>query len=135
MNIADVAKWQKLLLWIILAQIILIIVAVGLAATGSLGAQPAAPGAGSQAASAGATAAVLAIQVVSVGLSIASVVVIILLTGALGWGVAARVISALLMFCPIISLITLLVINAKATGALKAAGYKVGLMGAQGPPD
>ncbi|MFI4882189.1 MAG: hypothetical protein ACIAQU_06350 [Phycisphaerales bacterium JB064] len=129
MNIPDVAKYQKLLIWLILAQIILILAAVGIGvSSGMAGQQPGAtPGAAQ-------TGGVLIIQLVSFAVSIASIVVIVLLTGALGWSVVGRVVAALLMFCPIISLITLLVINSKATNALKAAGYKVGLMGARGGP-
>lgn len=52
-------------------------------------------------------------------------------TNALGWGTAATVVCCILMFVPCISLITLLVINQAAVKALKAAGYKVGLMGAK----
>lgn len=34
------------------------------------------------------------------------------------------------LIIPLIGLITLLILNSKATAALRAAGYKVGLLGA-----
>ncbi|GGY13736.1 hypothetical protein GCM10008098_00430 [Rhodanobacter panaciterrae] len=48
----------------------------------------------------------------------------------LGYSMVVRVILMVLMFVPLVSLIVLLVLNAKATGKLRAAGYTVGLLGA-----
>jgi hypothetical protein len=48
----------------------------------------------------------------------------------LGFSMASRVIRLVLMCMPLVSLIVLLVLNAKATGKLRAAGYHVGLLGA-----
>lgn len=45
---------------------------------------------------------------------------------AVGW----RVLLAVLMVIPLISLITLVILNSRATKALRAGGYKVGLLGA-----
>ncbi len=128
MNLPEVAKWQKILLFIVLAWIILIVASVALAATGNLN-TPAPAGTPPSP-----TALSLVLNVVSLILAIGAIVSVILIGGALGWGVLPRVICALLMFCPIVNIITLLVIITKATAALKAGGYKVGLMGAQGPP-
>lgn len=48
----------------------------------------------------------------------------------MGFSMPSRVILLVLMFVPLVSLIVLLVLNAKATGKLRAAGYHVGLLGA-----
>ncbi|KZC36997.1 MULTISPECIES: hypothetical protein [Rhodanobacter] len=52
------------------------------------------------------------------------------LCSGLGYSMLVRVILIVLMFVPLISLIVLLVLNAKATARLRAAGYHVGLLGA-----
>jgi FtsH-binding integral membrane protein len=49
----------------------------------------------------------------------------------MGFSMASRVILLVLMFVPLVSLIVLLVLNAKATARLRAAGYHVGLLGAR----
>jgi hypothetical protein len=46
------------------------------------------------------------------------------------YNVAAGIVCAILMIVPCISLLTLLVVNGKATSYLQARGVKVGLMGA-----
>jgi hypothetical protein len=48
----------------------------------------------------------------------------------LAWSLFARIAVIVLMFVPLVSLITLLIVNSKATTALRNAGYTVGLMGA-----
>jgi hypothetical protein len=60
---------------------------------------------------------------------LAGLVQVIRLSAAMGAPVALRVVYIVLMFLPLIGLITLLVINGQATGLLKAAGARVGLMG------
>lgn len=52
------------------------------------------------------------------------------LCAGMGFSMSSRVILLVLMFVPLVSLIVLLVLNAKATGKLRAAGYHVGLLGA-----
>jgi hypothetical protein len=47
--------------------------------------------------------------------------------------IAVKVILFLLLFIPLINMLTLLRINANATKTLRQAGYKVGLMGARMP--
>ena len=49
----------------------------------------------------------------------------------LGHSMAAGIFIMLAMLVPFIGLITLLVTNSRATKALKAAGYSVGLLGAR----
>ena len=59
----------------------------------------------------------------------ASVFVFLLATKLynLGWGIAMGVLT----FIPCVGLITLLIINSKATATLKSKGIKVGLLGAK----
>lgn len=54
---------------------------------------------------------------------------VILLSSAIGNHVLVTVLVALLMFVPLVNLLTLLILNAKATRILRAAGLHVGLMG------
>ena len=49
----------------------------------------------------------------------------------LGHSMGSRIFIMLLMLIPLVGLLTLLVTNSKATKALKAAGYSVGLLGAR----
>jgi hypothetical protein len=46
------------------------------------------------------------------------------------YGLPARILIFILMFVPLVSLLVLLMLNSKATATLRAAGYKVGLLGA-----
>jgi hypothetical protein len=48
----------------------------------------------------------------------------------MGYAVGWRVLLAVLMVIPLIGLITLVILNSRATKALRAGGYKVGLLGA-----
>jgi len=50
----------------------------------------------------------------------------------LGIGVVLRVLILLLMFVPLINILVLLIINARATRALRAGGYRVGFFGVSG---
>ncbi|OOG66389.1 hypothetical protein B0E46_02680 [Rhodanobacter sp. B04] len=52
------------------------------------------------------------------------------LCASLGFSTGWRVILLVLMFVPLVNLIVLLVLNAKATARLRAAGFRVGLLGA-----
>jgi hypothetical protein len=55
------------------------------------------------------------------------------LTGGLGYAMFSRIILIVLMLVPFVNLLTLLTLNSRATTALRAAGYKVGLLGASIP--
>ena len=55
---------------------------------------------------------------------------VIQVVSGLAWSLFARVAVIVLMFVPLLNLITLLVVNSKATNALRNAGYKVGFLGA-----
>lgn len=52
------------------------------------------------------------------------------LASGMGYAVGWRVFLAVLMVIPLIGLITLVFLNSRATKALRARGYKVGLLGA-----
>jgi hypothetical protein len=52
------------------------------------------------------------------------------LSAGLGMSLVAKVVLAVCMCIPLVNLIVLLVLNSKATRALRAAGYRVGLLGA-----
>lgn len=52
------------------------------------------------------------------------------LASGLGYSISWRVFLIVLMLIPLINIITLLVLNSRATKALRAGGYKVGLGGA-----
>jgi hypothetical protein len=55
------------------------------------------------------------------------------LTSGMRYAVGWRVVLFVLMFIPLINLITLVILNSRATQALRAGGYKVGLLGASRP--
>lgn len=56
------------------------------------------------------------------------------LAGGLGYSTAAKVLLVVLLVVPLVGVITLLVLNSRATKALREAGYKVGLLGARKIP-
>jgi hypothetical protein len=64
----------------------------------------------------------------AVGLAIAG---ILKLGTGLGFSTLVKVLCVGVMFIPLIGLIMLVVVNSKATGRLRAAGYSVGLLGAR----
>ena len=82
-----------------------------------------------------AIAFVLPVPIIAILLNLASLVMsiigIVRLGRGLGMAVVSRVLLVLLMFVPLINVITLLVINSRATRRLRDAGYTVGLMGAR----
>lgn len=52
------------------------------------------------------------------------------LASGLGYSLGVKILLVILLLVPLIGLITLLVLNSRATKALRGAGYKVGLLGA-----
>jgi small-conductance mechanosensitive channel len=52
------------------------------------------------------------------------------LSTGLGMSILTRIFVLILLFIPPLNILTMLVINSKATAKLRAAGYKVGLLGA-----
>ena len=64
----------------------------------------------------------------AVGLGIAG---ILKLSSGFGYSTPMKVLLIILMFIPLISIVTLAILSARANEALKAGGYKVGLLGAR----
>ena len=63
-----------------------------------------------------------------------SIIGLIRLAGGLGYSIGLRILFGFLMLVPCVSLIVLLILNAKATTFLRAAGLRVGLLGASQRP-
>jgi hypothetical protein len=61
-----------------------------------------------------------------------SIIGAVRLARALGSNVIMCVLGAICMIIPLVNLITMVLMSMRATRALKAAGYKVGLLGARG---
>lgn len=59
-----------------------------------------------------------------------AIIGIVRLGSGMAMSVASRIILVVLMFVPLVNLISLLVLNSRATTQLRNAGYKVGLLGA-----
>lgn len=104
-----VAKYQQWVLYSLLANILINVVSV----------------ATRQSENVAVALAILAIALIVIGCAMVS---IFLLANEL-YNVAIAVLCALVMILPCISLITLLVVNGKATGYLQQHGLKVGFMG------
>jgi len=68
--------------------------------------------------------------VVAITALILSLVGIFRVASGMGFGVLAKILLVILMFVPLVNLITLLILNSRATRLLREAGYTVGLMGA-----
>lgn len=68
--------------------------------------------------------------IVGLGASILNIVGVVRLSGALGKSGLVRTASALAMLVPLVNLLVMLRFSAIATRTLRAAGYKVGLFGA-----
>jgi len=107
-RILKVKSGQKMILW----AIVLNFVAYGVAMAGV-----------------GGVALALLVNLVALVISIWG---LIRLSSGLGYSVLAIIFLVMAMFVPLVNLITLLIVNSKATNALRAAGYSVGLMGAKG---
>lgn len=73
---------------------------------------------------------VLASWALRVGAVVLGLFGIFKIASELQWSALAKVVTFILLLIPLINLITLLVVNGKATAFLKKAGYKVGLAGA-----
>jgi hypothetical protein len=68
---------------------------------------------------------------VSLAALVLSFVGVVRLGGGLGYSVLVRVLLCILMFVPLLNIITLLVLSSRATRRLRDAGYQVGLLGAK----
>jgi hypothetical protein len=69
--------------------------------------------------------------VISFGASVASIVGAVRLAHALGSPGAVCFLFAVLMLVPVVNLVLILIMSMRATRALRAAGYQVGLLGAK----
>lgn len=102
-NIEKVASGQKLIIWAILLNILTLCLSFAIGDSASL---------------------------LVIGVLILSLIGLFQLTAGLGYSIGAKIGFVILLLLPLIGLITLLILNSKATKALRAAGYKVGLLGA-----
>lgn len=68
---------------------------------------------------------------VSVLAGVAAVFGLLRMTNGLGATSGMQVVLVILVFIPVVSLITLAMVNSRATKALRAAGYEVGFLGAR----
>ena len=62
---------------------------------------------------------------------ILSIIGLLRMTSGLSYQIALRIIFCILMIIPLLNLITLVILNSKATTTLRNNGYKVGLLGAE----
>jgi hypothetical protein len=69
--------------------------------------------------------------VITLAASLAAIVGVLRTAAALGRSVLARVLYVVAMLLPLINLLAMLAMSAQATKALRAAGYRVGLLGAK----
>ena len=68
---------------------------------------------------------------VGLGALLLAIVGLVKLADGLGYSLGIKILLIVLTFFPLISLVMLLIVNGRATEALKAAGYTVGLLGAR----
>jgi hypothetical protein len=106
----QVAKYQRLVILALGLNILFNIVAVGARTSDSV---PLA----------------LVVLVVALGTVVFSMATMFMLANRL-YGIGLAIVCTVLMLVPCLSLITLLVVNQKATNTLQASGIKVGLLGA-----
>jgi hypothetical protein len=72
----------------------------------------------------------LALGVVAIALAITG---LMRLSDGLGYSSGRKAVLLILSVIPLASLVMLVMVNARATEALRAAGYRVGLLGARRP--
>ena len=70
---------------------------------------------------------------VGLGAAVLAIIGLLRLAGGMGWSTGIKILLIIVVFLPLLSLVMLLMVNARATERLKAAGYKVGLLGAKKP--
>lgn len=68
-----------------------------------------------------------------IGAVVLGIIGLLKVASGLGYSTGVKVLLVVLVFVPIASLLMLVIVNGKATKALKADGYKVGLLGARKP--
>ncbi len=108
-DVRQVARWQRTLLWFVIA--IFALNAVGVAPITYT------------------PVAAIGLIVVAVAVQVFAVVCVLQLQAVLRVGAGTRILTGVLMFAPCVNLLVLLSVNARATHVLKRAGLKVGLFG------
>jgi len=107
-NIIDVIKYQRGLIYVILFRILLLLAALFRIIPPDR---------------------IIILAVIGLSLLVAMLFMIVQLLGAMDYGFVIVILCCILVFFPLIGLITLLVINGRATKILREAGLRVGLMG------
>ncbi|HJW75943.1 MAG TPA: hypothetical protein VJ787_09775, partial [Thermoleophilia bacterium] len=115
-HVRAVASAQKLVLYAILLYIVVVLLRAALLSTG---------GATSGAAT---TLADLSLLIALAALGMA-LVGVFRLASEFGYGTGARAVCLVLMFVPLVNLLTLLFLNRRAIMVVRAAGLRVGLLG------
>lgn len=75
----------------------------------------------------------LLLLLASLAAIVMSIVGIVRLCGGFGHSTATKVLLVIGCFIPLVNLVILVTLSMKATGRLREAGYKVGLLGASRP--
>jgi hypothetical protein len=75
----------------------------------------------------------LAAGLVAISALILGIVGAIRLSRALGFGIGLQIACFIMLFIPLVNLLTILILNRKATERLRNQGYQVGLLGAKRP--
>ena len=129
---AGIARWQKAIIWLILARVVLLPAAfvVPAVAVALNGGQPLGD----------AGAAMVGLGIVGVWLLrlatfVLSIVFLMLMMTAMRSETVSKVFSAIGLCVPLVGLIVLLCVNGRATRLLRESGYIVGLFGARPGPD
>jgi hypothetical protein len=76
----------------------------------------------------------LVVAIVGLGVSVTASVFVFMLAIKI-YGTGLGILMGILTLVPCVGLVVLLIVNGKATTLLRAAGLKVGLLGATIPPD
>ena len=108
-DLPTVAVIQRQLLWLILFMILMWFAAIALVQY---------------------PVAVLIVLLLRLAIHFGALIQVTRLCYATGTGIVVTILVAFLMLLPLLNLIIMLVVNVQATGQLKRAGLRVGLMGA-----
>jgi hypothetical protein len=79
----------------------------------------------------GAGADLAIVAPVSILAAVAAILGVLRMTNGLGYSSGKQILFIILVLVPLASLVTLAILNARATKALRAAGYEVGFLGAK----
>lgn len=104
-NLEEVAAGQKIIIYTIIANFL---VGVSQRSTPELG---------------------MMISIVAILVTVAAIYGVYRLCTGLGYSIGIKIVLMILMFIPLVNLITLVILSFKATKKLRGAGYEVGLLG------